>query len=372
MALKNSSQNIINSVTYSANLVGGKEGVSVCANVLDNSNNTLYKCTSNTPGVQNIYDPNSGVQTESATSTATTSEPAAETISTNPINFYYRSSWPESEKIYLRAGENKVAMLGQTLLMSPKVLDSSKKEIKNGVQYRWNFGDGYTSEKREGLHAYKFVGEFVASLQVNYAGVEEEDKMYIKVVEPKLGVKIKQKELEIATTTQKELVDVLEVENKNGFEINLGGLVVKNENGKIFTFPEKLSILPGRQIFLPPDLTGFATATEKVELLLPNGKLLAEFVKKERQLPKVATPVLTATSSISVYTLEKFSELEKQKKAPIKLTLVTKTRNINQVRKIAENIKIPVVNREPLPENKIEFKAQNGDLFQKFKSFLWN
>jgi predicted transport protein len=225
---------ILHSVSYSADESGTNEGDTI--SVIDG---VKYRSLG-TPGTVNSIlsaGSNSSSTSSTATSTTTTSTTTDTTnqntnIGSENINYYYRNYWPETEKIYINPGENKVVMQGQEIIFNPKVLDGNKREVKNGLQYKWSFGDGYTSEKREGLHSYKFVGEFVVNLQVNYNGFVDESKLYIKVVEPKVRVKIVEKNVDTKASTT--VVDVVEVKNENNFELNVGNLELKNKNKNLY------------------------------------------------------------------------------------------------------------------------------------------
>jgi predicted transport protein len=286
---------ILHSVSYSADESGTNEGDTI--SVIDG---VKYRSLG-TPGTVNSIlsaGSNSSSTSSTATSTTTTSTTTDTTnqntnIGSENINYYYRNYWPETEKIYINPGENKVVMQGQEIIFNPKVLDGNKREVKNGLQYKWSFGDGYTSEKREGLHSYKFVGEFVVNLQVNYNGFVDESKLYIKVVEPKVRVKIVEKNVDTKASTT--VVDVVEVKNENNFELNVGNLELKNQNNKIYILPERLFILGNKSIFLAPELTGFASNTEKVVLSLSNGKVLSEFIKEPKAQVNSTTSLGTTT-----------------------------------------------------------------------------
>lgn len=278
LALKDKSGNILYSITYTES---DKQAVPSPGQV--NSGGTT--------STNNNSNTDSSTTNATTTTSTSTSNNSSDQNTNGIINYFYKSYWPETEKIYVKAGENKVVMQGQEIVFSPKVLDGNKKEIKStggSVQFRWNFGDGYTSDKREGLHAYKFVGEFVAVLQVNYNGYVDEDKMYVKVVEPRVNIKIVEKIMD------GQSVDILEIENNNNFELDLGNLQLINETGKKFLLPEKTVVLGNKSILLGPDLTGFASSTEKVTISLLSGKILSKF---EKVLVQASTTLPVATSS---------------------------------------------------------------------------
>ncbi len=381
-------------------------------NILTNVSYTESdKQASPSPGAQNSGGTISNTQTNNNTSSNSTTSNSTSTNSNtydtntdNTINYTYKSYWPETEKIYVkignRAGENMTVMQGQEIIFNPKVLDGYKKEVKNqsnSVQYKWSFGDGYTSDKREGIHSFKFVGEFVVNLQVNANGYVDEDKIYVKVVEPRIKVSIVSKEVSpeelLGTTTQKVFVDLVEIKNENNFELNVGGLYLSDENKKNFTLPEKLSILANKAILLPPELAGFASSTSKVVLSLGSGKVIAEF-QAPTLAPSTTSPstslrssgpfkgaqVQSATNTIlnsnvvQVFTKEEF---ERQENISISNLISTTTKKIFLKKKFplpnpplqgGSSASVQIVQNVE-NKNKIEFKNQET-FFDKLKN-LW-
>lgn len=301
---------------------------------------------------------NNSTTTNQTSSTTNTTSTSTNTTNQNTntgnetINYFYRSYWPETEKIYVKAGENKAVMQGQVIVFDPKVLDGNKKEVKTGLMYKWNFGDGYTSEKREGLHAYKFVGEFVVYLQVNHNGYIDENKMYVKVVEPKLDIKIVEKEID------NQKIDVIEIVNKNNFELNIGNLELKNENNKTYLLPDKLFVLGNKSIFLAPELTGFGSSTEKVILSLLSGKVLSSSTfplapfQKGELVPQVQS-ISTSSTSTSVLLNNKLISSPSRK-------IVVKKINPAPVAKpeVKEEIKKEIIPEPVQNSNRIEFKNE--------------
>lgn len=330
---------VFHTVTYSPSGVGAIEGDTISV-----EGGSLLR-SSPTPGLLNSILPSNNSTTTNQTSSTTTS---ASTSTTNQntntgneiVNYFYRSYWPETEKIYIKPGENRIVMQGQEIVFDPKVLDGNKKEVKTGLLYKWNFGDGYTSDKREGLHAYKFVGEFVVNLQVNYNGFVDESKMYVKVVEPKVAVKI----------VSVDGVDVMEIKNENNFELNVGNLDLKNEHSKTYLLPDKLFVLGNKSILLGPELTGFASSTEKVTLSLLSGKVLSKFEHlKGAQVQSAST---TSSSPALLLNNRVSSNLPRK--------IVVKKINPAPVVKpeVKEEIKKEIIPEPVQNSNRIEFKNE--------------
>lgn len=277
LSLKDKDGNILYTVTYSES-----DKQKIPSPGQPNSGGTVLPTTSNS--------------TTTSTSTSTTTNQNSSNIPDSTPNYFYRSYWPETEKIFVKAGENKVVMQGQNVFFDPKVLDGNKKQINStggSIQYKWNFGDGYTSDKKEAQHSYKFIGEFVVNLQVNYNGYVDEDRIYIKVVEPKLTVKITEKDFE-----NNQKADVVEIKNENNFELDVGNLEIINEQNKKFLVPEKSIIMGGRSVYLEPGLTGFSSSTQKVSLGLLQGKILSSFEK----LTVPTVEVLVSSSTVATTT----------------------------------------------------------------------
>lgn len=351
LALKDKDGNILHSVNYTS----------------------ADKQTAPTPGLVNSgnvpinYSTTTNQTSTTTNSTSTTTSQSTNTntnVGSESVNYFYRNYWPESEKIYIKPGENKVVMQGQEIVFDPKVLDGNKKEVKNGLQYKWNFGDGYTSEKREGVHAYKFVGEFVVNLQVNYNGFVDESKMYVKVVEPKVSVKL----------VTIDSVNVVEIRNENHFELNVGNLELKNavgtgvgEQNKIYVLPDKLFVLGNKSIYLGPELTGFASSTENVILSLLSGKVLSKYENPPVSQPlagplkgaQVRLASIAGTSTVASQEVKAVTNLSRKTVSrKVTLTPVVKP-EIKEEIKVAQN------------SNRIEFKNESDFSFLGRLKKIW-
>lgn len=235
------------------------------------------------PGAQNLANvPNNNTgnttsTTTNSTSTTTQTNTNSTTTDANTNNLFtpvytFRNIWPEVDKIYVKAGDNQIVLAGQTFVTQPKVLDNNKKEIKTSLQYRWNFGDGNTSEEKNAKHFYKFPGEYIIYLEVNYLGNIESDKFYLKVIDPDIDLSFSEIKGEMG-------INIL---NENNTEINLGEMFLKNEQFQNFTIPKNTFILPKRSVFLTYEALKFSSSTNYMQLSFPNGRAIAE-VKNELQ-----------------------------------------------------------------------------------------
>jgi hypothetical protein len=327
---------------------------------LTNTAASIYisgSCTGTTSGNTN---------TTSTTTESTTTDTTVDTF-VNPT-YFYRSYWPESEKIYVSAGENRIGLAGGDIIFEGKAITGDKKSAPN-TNFFWSFGDGETAEGKRVMHVYKYPGEYTVVLEGYSNGYKNNNRIYIKVLNPDL--KIKLKEIKNGEINEK----VVEMSNASKNEIDIGGYVVKTSGGEFEytkTLPKILSILPNKSIVLSQETLGFATSTTKVALTFANGKEVAVFEnvqKNANQKNQQAKQVLqTQSGVISVFTKEDFEKMANLPSTPTSTSArLKKTTNYVSVKQVPPKT-------EPIPiktqENKFVIKNNESSFLKTVFSYF--
>jgi hypothetical protein len=295
LSLKDKDGNILNTVNYSPASTGAGNGSTI---VFDGAN---YVKSLPTPGTGTL---SINATATTTSNTATTTVPNTSTTSANATDangnfvspiYYHRSYWPESEKIYVDAGGNRISVAGVDVAFEGKVTTLEQKPITN-VNYFWSFGDGEEAEGKNVFHAYKYSGEYTVDLDVYANGGKNSCRIYVKVVEPELSIKLGNEKGE----------KIVEIANNTKDEVDIGKFVVKSFGGEFehaSALSKHLSIMPRKSVKLSQSTLKFATSTQWVSLNFPNGQELAVSHKNQFDV--------ASTSSISVKVFSK-QDFEKQ------------------------------------------------------------
>lgn len=316
--------NILHSHTYSPGATGAGNGSTIS---FDGTN--FLKSTA-TPGtgsltigisVQGTTDTNN-VNTNNGSSTSSSTA----TSYVAPV-YYYRSYWPESEKIYLHIGENKNAIAGAQIPFSANLVTGDKKHVSNATVF-WSFGDGEEAQGKDVLHTFKYPGEYVVNAEGYSDGRKIEDKIYVKITEGNFKINYKEYKGE----------KVVELSNLSKEEVNVSEFLIKAEGGefeKVFTLPKRMSILPNKSVTFSQVLLKFATDTRTVSLLYPNQKLVVGY---ELPIDKVAKlieqkekdEVATTTKILGVMTKEEFEKTKLNESKNITINVVPRNKVIKE------------------------------------------
>lgn len=329
LGLKDTEGNTINTFSYQQSQTGAKDGETI---IFDGTN---YLKAIATPGAGNIIN-TGGTSTTTGTTTATTTQTTGintatttETSFSSPI-YYYRSYFPESVKIYVYAGENKVSISGAQTTFEANCVNGDKK-TQSDAHFFWSFGDVATGEGKKVSHTYKYPGEYTVNVECFANGNKGEDKIYVKVIQPNLKIKIN------IINEEK----TIEINNGSANEVDVGGFIIKTEGGefkKEIILPNKLLILPKKYINLPQEILLFATGTSYVSLNSPNGKFITEYFLDKKDtvnlslMKKVGTLIATTSVGIQVYTKEEYEKKLALEKLPVvtaKKTNIPKVKNSN-------------------------------------------
>lgn len=252
LSLKDKDGNVLNTANYSPSATGAGNGLTI------NFDGTNYVKNSANPGTGTLSAGSaSNTNTNTATSTSSTTSQTAS--STEEVfmapTYYYRSYFPESEKIYLDAGPNKIGLSGADVSFDVKAVTGDKRPVTN-ANFFWTFGDGDVGEGQKINHSYRFPGEYTVEVEGFANGSKNNTRLYVKVVEPSLKVGLGEYKGD-------RFVDI---QNQNKEEIDIGNFLVKSYGGEYeytSTLPKKLLILPGKKISLSQETLKFATSTKK-------------------------------------------------------------------------------------------------------------
>ena len=199
------------------------------------------------------------------------------------------AEWKAEPQIYAEAGPDRVVMAGVEVEFKGGAF-GVKKEPLSSARYFWNFGDGATKEGRSVLHAYKFPGKYIATLNVSSGEYSQGDSAVITVTAPTLAI-----------GEHKEGPDgFVEIKNNGEQEVDIGGVIVRGAGGQ-FIFPRG-TILAGKSgIKFADSTTGFSSH-QSLGLLYTNG---AEILNVAPSSPSSQAPNKQATAVVNIPVAEK-------------------------------------------------------------------
>jgi hypothetical protein len=286
------------SYTYSPSTTGAGDGLS------EQLVSGTWTKGALSPGAENVaqipVEPVATTTTEIVATTSTTTNVVTATVTEiveiPKIVYVQKSYWPTSEKIYVSAGENKLAITGSEVKFLGRVLDGDKKTSITTGEFHWSFGDGYEMlGSRETKHVYRFPGEYTAIFQASSGDKLEEDRIYVKVVNP-----------DVTLQMGRDDIDYIQITNSNNEELKLDGLqlVQLDVNGlvvKRFSLPKNFSVLPERSVKIAQDLTGFAQPVSAVALEYISGVRLTQALNPNyRKELRASLSAPLSTSSVVV------------------------------------------------------------------------
>ncbi len=350
LSIKNNSGTVVDSYTYNPGVTNSGNGYS--EQLVSGSWGTGLP----TPGAANVFStPPSAGGGSTGTSTASSTSTGGGSSVFNPV-YTSRASWPSSEKIYVQAGENKIALTGSEIILSAKVLDGDKKDISSSAQYAWSFGDGSSDDKKEVKKIYKLSGEYAVSLEVKAGNFIQEDKVYIKVVDADLSLR----------TGSERGVGYSEITNNNNEEINLSSSTLKQLiPEKIFTFPKSFSLLGKRTIRILNEYTGFTATSSPIVLYSSNGMQLAQYGNINTASSSAASSTATGTPGIILLPLASSTSPAAN---IIRKQTVKNYKNINLVNNLASTNTLVSFSDKTATQSKVIINKQREGIWQSFKS----
>ena len=181
------------------------------------------------------------------TATSTSSTPAAKKVVGNPI-----------PSLSIDAGGDRIVSTKAHTPFRPIVYDSTGRHVKHPY-VTWAFGDGDRSIGVDVEHAYREPGEYLVVIRAQER-YSHGTASLIVTADPA--------DIEIASLSEKGIA--LHNRNTRILDLSRYSLVSGKES---FRIPVDTSILPGRTVIFPPEVTGLSTTTSAMELRYPSGEV---------------------------------------------------------------------------------------------------
>ena len=186
--------------------------------------------------------------TNEQTSTETTTDQSSSS-QTNTANSAHSSPAPLSStenkiEFEVSAGRDRLTAVGNPVIFiaSPTKLQNLSEQA---VTYKWSFGDGTTLLGKTVTHNYRHAGNYAIVLNAYGSDKQAVSRINVKVILPLISLQ--------------RVSDGIEIENKSGSEINLGGWSLANNN-KSFIIPEDTLVSTGTRVVFADETTGINSA----------------------------------------------------------------------------------------------------------------
>ena len=214
-----------------------------------NSNISLIVSTTTdqtaTTTEQTTNDTTSSSYQTSSNVTSAHSSPAPLSSTENKIEFE------------VSAGRDRLTAVG-----NPVVFVASPTKLQNlseqAITYKWSFGDGATFLGKTVTHNYRHAGDYAVVLNAYGSDKQAVSRINVRVISPSILLH--------------RISDGVEIENKSGSEINLGGWSITSSN-KSFVIPEDTLVSNGKKVVFAYETTGMMEGD--ITLLNPMKKSLA-------------------------------------------------------------------------------------------------
>ncbi len=174
--------------------------------------------------------------------------------------------WVEDDgEISVSAGEDRVVVVGSVVEFESSA-EGLLGEPLEAQRYVWNFGDGETAEGESVSHSYSYMGKYIVVLNVVSGRYAASDRVDVIVVPA-----------DISVTGYTESEDgYVEITNDTDYELDVSGWLISSM-GVDFVFPENTILSNEYPIRLKNEITGLGGAGEKIDLLFPNGVVVAVY-----------------------------------------------------------------------------------------------
>lgn len=268
LRLKNAEGTDVNVVVGGADWanIGGNNTTKETAQRTNNS----WVTGASTPRAENVAQEGEVLGATSNTPTpvagsASTPSPAIQATvskSTSPSGLYPRKN------IVVEAGEDRRVFTG-----FPATFNGSSTGLYNEpldrATYRWNFGDGATSDERIVTHVYQFKGEYVVTLEVFWSSYHMSDRLSVTVLDPDVIIgKV--------VTGESGYIELINLTDR---EVDLSGWKLTGGTSHVsFLFPANSIVLPKKKFTLPNRTSGIVENNARIVLAYPHGGVASELL----------------------------------------------------------------------------------------------
>lgn len=276
LSIVDSEGNVIDTVTYLSDWGAGGNGNSLQkrGDVWIPGEVTLAKENVTVPADESEVTGGTGGSTSTSSSTTSTGGSAGSGSGSSSNTSTHSSqsiltTYKPKVNLEIGIGRDRIGFVN-----TPIQFHANHNQEKNsGIKYLWSFGDGDSSTGAKTNHTYYSSGEYNVVTNASKSGEQAVSRIKVAIREP---------EIAITASNRGKLVDIL-LENKSGFEINVGGFDVirKGESGrKSFVFPQDTIINSGKAVNIMGEISGLyvENSVENLTLYYPNGRLVAESI----------------------------------------------------------------------------------------------
>ncbi len=277
-----------------------------------------------TVGGESSSSSNSTTTVEQTSTTTTTNESGPTQV--NTAGSAHSSPAPLSStenkiEFEVSAGRDRLTAVGNPVIFvaSPTKLQNLSEQA---ITYKWSFGDGSTLLGKTVTHNYRHAGDYAVVLNAYGSDKQAVSRIDVKVISPSILLH--------------RVSDGIEIENKSGSEINLGGWSIASNN-KSFVIPEDTLVSTGKRVVFADETTGINSAN--IVLSNPIKKIIANL-----EVDSGSSEVVTTFPEI------KLSEIQ-TKINEVKMTLNNISPTIpSDNTKAASVQKVEVVTKQPEQE----------------------
>lgn len=181
----------------------------------------------------------------------------------------------------ISSGRNMLTSVGSEVLFKAIVTKISNIPLQS-IIYEWSFGDGTVGKGDAVSHFYKFPGDYAVVLNAFYSDKQAVARSLVRVVSPEVLLS--------------RVVGGLQIENKSGSEINLGGWSLVSDK-KVFIFPKDTLIPSHKIIIFADEVTSNLFGT--VQLQNPIKQVFGSILVGDSLLPTPTTVADTPNHSLT-------------------------------------------------------------------------
>jgi hypothetical protein len=270
---------------------------------------------------------NNSTSTNSTSTNATsTNSTTTNTVITNTVYVYVPSNNQNKYgDIQVLLPEERVVPAGADVEYVVKVLDSQK-NILNGLDFNWSFGDGGEKFDSKTSYHYTYPGEYtlIASADGYMGGAQA--KMKVTVVTPDIKI------IKVGSGGKENYIDL---QNNTDYDLFLSNFYLNIDN-TFYKLPKNFVIDKKKTVHVSGEALGFKLPAIHISLNYPDKNLLLDYsIKQEVGTSSVVSssyPINTSENlKKDIQVAQKFSSLTdvQQEKQISKKVLNRNPENIN-------------------------------------------